>query len=126
MEELKSTLIEAGLKVTDARIALLDILTRAKGPQNYEQIKEQLSFSMDKTTFYRNMQTFEKKNLINKFESKDRVWHFELGRSSHAHFMCESCSKIECLDFQIPKELKNCDISSVALKGTCKECKEEK
>ncbi len=124
-EKIISILNSANLKITDARCALLGVLLENKTPQNYEQIKKQLPFSMDKTTFYRNMQTFEKKEIINKFESKDRVWHYEIGADTHAHFMCEVCSKIECLELEIPQSLKTYKVSTVTLKGKCKDCAEE-
>ncbi len=121
-EKIISILTNANLKITEARCELLKILLSANAPQNYEQIKAKLSFPMDKTTFYRNMQTFEKKALINKFESKDRVWHYEIGSDTHAHFMCEVCSKIECLELDIPPLLKGYEVSTVTLKGKCDEC----
>ncbi len=124
-EKIISILTLSKLKVTDARCALLEVFLKSKTPLNYEQIKSKLSFNMDKTTFYRNVQTFEKKGIINKFESKDRVWHYELATETHAHFMCEVCSKIECLDIEIPSILKECEISTVTLKGKCEDCIQE-
>lgn len=121
-KEIVSKLTSVGLKVTDARVAILEVLTLYKKPQNYEQIKSKMSISMDKATFYRNMQTFEKNGLVNKFESKDRVWHYEIGGASHAHFMCEVCKKILCFEMDIPKNLNRCEISSMTLKGKCEEC----
>ena len=120
--ELKTVFIEAGIKMTDARCAIVNILAKNKGPKNYEEIKKELPFPMNKTTFYRNMFLFEEKGLINKFESSDRIWYYELGKSSHAHFMCEICSKIECFDIEIPSKLKNYQLNSVTFKGICKDC----
>lgn len=121
-KKVESKLTSVGLKVTEARCAILDILISYKSPQNYEQIKSKMSMKMDKATFYRNMQAFEKKGLINKFESKKRVWHYELGKANHAHFMCGDCEEILCLDLEIPKSLIKCEISSIAIKGRCENC----
>lgn len=126
-KKIRSKLSSVGLKVTEARCAILRVLAKNKSPQNYEQIKKRMLLSIDKATFYRNMQTFEEKGLINKFESEDRVWHYELGKRNHAHFMCSVCKKILCLNLDIPNQLNMYEITSITFKGICKNClKKEK
>lgn len=121
-EKIKSLLNSKKIKITDARYMILNILSNHNSPMNYEQIKAKMPFSMDKATFYRNILTFEKKGLVNKFESKDRVSYYELGKGNHAHFMCEKCQKIVCIDIPVPFKLDEYHITNITLKGKCKEC----
>lgn len=121
-EKIELLLNSNGLKITKTRCILLQTLFKSSAPMSYEQIKSKMPFSMDKATFYRNMQTFEKKGLINKFESKDRVSHYELGKGNHAHFMCEECQKIACIDMKVPFDLGEYHVTNITLKGKCKAC----
>ncbi len=123
-KKIELLLSEKKLKITDARKKILKILLGSKKPLNYEQIKLNTNLNMDKATFYRNMQTFEKKSIVSKFESKDRVWHYEISKHNHAHFMCNECKKIECIDLKSPLYLPFHEIKNITLKGTCKECLE--
>ncbi len=107
------------IKLTTARITLLKILKEAKKPLSYEDIKSNIS--MDKATFYRNMSMFEKENLLNSFEAHDKKRYFELIRTPHAHFVCISCNKIECLE-QLDIKLDGYLINNVIVNGKCKDC----
>lgn len=121
-EKIISLLNSNDLKITKTRCVILEILLGNNSPMNYEQIKQKMSFSMDKATFYRNMLTFEKKEIINKFESKDRVSYYEINRGNHAHFMCEKCQKIECIDIPDEFNLDKYHVTGITIKGKCKEC----
>ena len=119
-ETLEILLSRCGLKVTPARSALLEVLAHASNPLSYEQIKIKMPQIMHKTTFSRNMAKFEASGLVCKFESDDRKWYFELATSVHAHFICEECHHIQCID--IPFSGVEGDVKSIVLKGRCKEC----
>ena len=122
MPELLNTLFaHHGLKKTEARSAILDVLKIAKAPMSYEQIKGQMEQVMDKATFYRNVAKFEELGIVHKFESDDRKWYFELSTSTHAHFICEACHQITCMDVDLGPM--DAEVKSIVLKGTCKECK---
>lgn len=108
------------IKLTNARRAILKILSNSNKPLSYENIKEFIS--MDKATFYRNIAYFEEENIINSFESNDKKKYFEIKNKEHFHFICSNCSKIECI-FDIPKlSLDGYKIENIILKGICKEC----
>lgn len=119
MENLDLLIQNRNLKLTKARRDILNALFNASKPLSYEELKEELK--MDKATFYRNISIFETSNLINKFESKDKKWYFELITTEHSHFICNNCHKIECIK-NIRVELKNYLIESVILRGVCVEC----
>lgn len=107
------------IKLTTARVALLDILRVAKKPLSYEDIKSDIS--MDKATFYRNIAKFEEQGILNSFESNDKKRYFELRLIPHAHFVCLNCNKIECLS-DLDIKLEGYAVNNVIVNGTCKDC----
>jgi Fur family ferric uptake transcriptional regulator len=120
--ETKKLFKQKEIKFTAAREMILDILSRAKAPLSYEQIRSKMTTDMDKATFYRNISLFEEANIIQKFESSERKWYFELFKKTHAHFVCETCHSVTCVDFTAPciEEHEN---KNIILKGICKRCK---
>lgn len=107
------------IKLTTARVALLEIFKEAKKPLSYEDIKADIS--MDKATFYRNIAKFEEQGILNSFESNDKKRYFELRLNPHAHFVCINCNKIECLD-SLEIKLEGYLVNNVIVNGKCKSC----
>jgi Fur family ferric uptake transcriptional regulator len=107
------------IKLTTARVALLEILQVAKKPLSYEDIKSDIS--MDKATFYRNIAKFEEQGILNSFESNDKKRYFELRLIPHAHFVCVNCNKIECLN-DLDIKLDGYLVNNVIVNGKCKDC----
>lgn len=122
-KKVKDLLSSNDIKFTVAREAILKVLSSAKSPLSYEDIKHILKIDMDKATFYRNISLFENKKIVQKFESNDKKWYFELTKKSHAHFVCESCHNITCIDIKINKNLKEHKVNNILLSGICKDCK---
>ena len=110
----------SNIKLTSARKSILDILINSSKPLSYEDIKDKIS--MDKATFYRNITIFEEENLISSFESNDKKRYFEIKKNQHSHFICSSCSKIECIHKKIDLNLPEYKIDNIIIKGICKEC----
>jgi len=123
MKNVKKLLNSNNIKLTTAREAILWVLNDAKKPLNYEEIKSLLKIDMDKATFYRNISLFEDEKIVQKFESNDKKWYFEIIKKSHAHFICDSCHNIICMNFNLNENLEEYTINSVLLKGICKDCK---
>lgn len=119
MNALEQLLDNTNLKLTTARVAILELLTKAHRPLCYEDIKDKLK--MDKATFYRNIIKFEDENIINSFESNDKKRYYEIHKSPHAHFICSSCSKIECIKEQ-SISLPGYSIENIIIKGICPSC----
>lgn len=108
------------LRITTIRKALIGHFAAASRPLSYNDLKD--SLSMDKATFYRNMDRFEAAGIVRRIESDGRQWHFELANVPHPHFVCERCHRIECLQelpFSAPAGYR---IASVVYKGTCRTC----
>lgn len=119
-ESLSAFFHQHQLKMTDARRAIVRVLKEAKAPMSYEQMKGLLCEPMDKATFYRNVAKFEDLGIVSKFESDDRKWYFELTTSTHAHFICEMCHQITCMNVDLG--VLEGEVKSIVLKGRCKEC----
>lgn len=107
------------IKLTPARVKLLEILKSAERPLSYEEIKNDIS--MDKATFYRNMSKFEEESILNAFESNDKKRYFEIKVNPHAHFVCVSCNSVECIK-NIDIVLPEYEIKNVIINGKCPSC----
>ena len=107
------------IKLTTARVKLLEILKEANRPLCYEEIKKDIS--MDKATFYRNISKFEEEGILNAFESNDKKRYFELKLNPHAHFVCVECNRVECIK-DVDIELPGYEINNVIINGTCRSC----
>ncbi len=118
--QIKNIIEEKNLKVTTARKELLALLSTQHKPISFEDIKDKIS--MDKATFYRNISKFESESIVSSFESNDKKRYYELQESPHAHFICNQCSNIECLENVVPLELEGHTVMDVIYKGMCKSC----
>jgi Fur family transcriptional regulator, ferric uptake regulator len=108
------------IKLTTARKAILEILISSDKPLSYEDIKNELS--MDKATFYRNITKFEEESIINSFESNDKKRYFEVQKTKHSHFICTTCSEIECIHEKLDLNLPHYQIDNIIIKGICPRC----
>mgnify|MGYP003559938146 FL=1 len=125
---------EEGLKVTRARLQVLDILSKEKYPIDMENIFHKIKKKgVNLATLYRIMFLFEEKSLVQKVDLKKGMAFFELKQKHHHHIICKQCDKIE--DFEnkeIEKILKNISRNSLKFKkitdhslelfGLCKVC----
>ncbi|MEA3289284.1 MAG: transcriptional repressor [Campylobacterota bacterium] len=111
---------DKNIKLTTARVALLEILKKADSPLCYDDIKSDIS--MDKATFYRNITKFEQQEILNSFESNDKKRYFELKLTPHAHFVCIKCNSVECID-NLNIKLDGYEVQNVIINGICKKCK---
>jgi Fur family ferric uptake transcriptional regulator len=107
------------IRLTTARKALLEIFIKANKPLSYDDIKAHIT--MDKATFYRNISKFEDEELLDSFESNDKKRYFELKQNPHAHFVCVSCNKLECID-NLNISLAGYLVNNVIINGKCKLC----
>jgi Fe2+ or Zn2+ uptake regulation protein len=108
------------IKLTNARKSILELLINSNKPLSYEDMKDFIS--MDKATFYRNITIFEEENIINSFESNDKKRYFEIKKNQHSHFICSSCSRIECIHEKLELNLPEYKIENIIIKGICKFC----
>ena len=117
--KIEELIKDKNIKLTTARVKLLEILQEADRPLCYEEIKNNIS--MDKATFYRNISKFEEEGILNAFESNDKKRYFEVKLNPHAHFVCVKCNIVECIK-NIDITLPNYEINNVIINGTCPAC----
>ena len=117
--KIEELIKDKNIKLTTARIKLLEILKEANRPLCYEEIKKDIS--MDKATFYRNISKFEEEGILNAFESNDKKRYFELKLKPHAHFVCVECNRVECIK-DIDISLPGYEINNVIINGKCQDC----
>lgn len=117
--KLDELIKDKNIKLTTARVKLLEILKEANRPLCYEEIKNDIS--MDKATFYRNISKFEEEGVLNAFESNDKKRYFELKLNPHAHFVCVMCNSVECIK-NIDIMLPGYEINNIIINGKCSSC----
>jgi Fur family ferric uptake transcriptional regulator len=117
--KIEQLIKDKNIKLTTARVKLLEILKAADRPLCYEEIKNDIS--MDKATFYRNISKFEEEGILNAFESNDKKRYFEVRLKPHAHFVCVKCNSVECIK-NIDITLPGYEINNVIINGTCPSC----
>ena len=117
--KIEELIKDSNIKLTTARVKLLEILKEANRPLCYEEIKNDIS--MDKATFYRNISKFEEEGILNAFESNDKKRYFELKLKPHAHFVCVECNRVECIK-DVDIVLPGYEINNVIINGKCRSC----
>jgi len=110
-----------GFRLTAPRKKILSIFAQQKQPISFDEYNA-IDPAIDKSTFYRTMQTFESANIINGIESDTGKRYFELSESVHPHFICQHCHSITCLNSQPIVSPQGYQIDSVIFKGRCPEC----
>lgn len=133
MEEL---LKSRKLRVTDFRLAVLDIFDQNKHAVSMEQIEASLG-EFDRITLYRTIKSFIEKGIIHEIvmsgdikklalcddscESHDHAHHHQ-----HVHFRCKKCEEVFCEDVDnFPNlGLSGFQIDSIEIQaqGICKNC----
>ena len=109
IDALKGLVRGAGLRCTAARLAVLDHLLAATGPQTHAEVSESLDHrGFDRATIYRNLTELTEAKLVTRVDLGDHVWRFEAKRhgdgdghghgGDHPHFVCTSCGEVSCLD----------------------------
>ncbi len=134
MIDNKKILKEAGLKKTEARLALIDLLEKEENPLDVSSIINALNaekIHVDQATVYRILDILTKKGLINRLEFGEGKYRYELTKSHHHHLICQKCGKIEDVEGNFVDRLED-EISakngfivkshSLEFFGVCKSC----
>lgn len=98
MKHQKQLLQESGLKSTEARIALLNLLDKEDNPLDVFSIAENLRSSgveVDQATIYRILDVLTQKGLISKLEFGEGKYRYEIQKTHHHHLICSTCGEIE-------------------------------
>jgi len=130
--DIEELLHSKGLKKTKVRVALLQHFMHMEHAQSYNDLQEALVNEIDKSTLYRNLTNFEQVGIIHHINDHSGTAKYAYGESpvrgnEHAHFVCECCETVYCMDglgplqFEVPRGFKANKVQTV-VKGICSKC----
>lgn len=102
---LQNRLKDRGFKLTDQRLAIIDVLLEHKDHfVSAEGIYKEVSNNLPKTNFstiYRNLDVFEEINIIHKtsLSGSSAIYELICNDHHHHHIICKDCGKTEVVDF---------------------------
>ncbi len=94
----RDVLMSLGLRITKARMGILEILTKNDTPLDVEAIWSRLhkiGIRSDLATVYRTLESFTHNQAVQKVEFREGKFRYELMRGDHHHTICERCGRIE-------------------------------
>jgi Fur family transcriptional regulator, ferric uptake regulator len=130
--EPEKVLHEHNLKRTGCREGIIAVITQAGQPLSENEIRSRLPGNFDRTTFYRSFKTLQESKIIHKITVNNQLVKYAIGSSvtitkSHAHFFCNSCNEVRCLEPTgmksppLPQDYSAWDIE-IIIKGECANC----
>jgi Fur family ferric uptake transcriptional regulator len=140
LDDYQTLLREAGLRITEARLTVLQFIQESSGPVTHAETAEQLANKgLDRVTVYRKLLELSRVGLLTRTELGDHVWRFESRQRAiehsdgHPHFLCTECGRVTCLpresvNLSLMPGVKNtvvAELSEILLKGRCNKCLHE-
>ena len=131
----KALISQSTGRVTPARVNILSILLSAPTALNHvaiEHIAKERNLSFDRVTLYRALDWLVEQGIAHRIPSVNRSWFFsatsDQSTTPHAHFHCNGCEQIYCLeDVQsaplnnLPKDYQ-LEEAELNLQGQCMNC----
>jgi len=100
-KKAKEILAKTGLRMTQPRLRVLEILLENHGPFSVEEIhKRARSKDVDLATVYRCVENFEKAGLVIRMDFRDGLYRYEFHSEKyhHHHLICLCCKKSETVE----------------------------
>lgn len=110
----KERLRNAKVRVTQARVDVLEILLNKQRALTHHELQDALP-AMDRVTLYRALDCLSESGLAHKITGEDRVYRFSTGNEAHSsstsnhstahqhgHFTCMQCAQVFCLENPLP------------------------
>lgn len=124
------------LKVTPARLLVLQIISAANSAVSQPKIESMVNGQVDRVTLYRILNAFEEKGILHKIIDLNGTANYAMcsakctqhaHHDEHFHFNCTQCLKVYCMnDFSLPHiQLPNgftAGSFNLSITGICKEC----
>ncbi len=132
--DFTTILKEKKLKVTSARLAILQVFSHACNPQNAESLAVRLQGTqINVVTIYRTLRSLVLAGIIKQIDLRQDSVHYELAAHHHHHIVCTKCGGIEgfetCQIEQVSKAVlkssrmfKTVQQHSLELFGICNSC----
>ena len=129
------TLVQrSGARVTRQRVEVLAALLAARRALTHHEIERQMNraLGIDRVTIYRVLEWLTAHGLAHRISGDDRGWRFNAAEEErtheHAHFKCNDCGEVICLDKAIaarnvplPSGYRSQEIE-LTVKGLCADC----
>nr|WP_299342668.1 transcriptional repressor [Allomuricauda sp.] len=131
-EHCERLLEQKGLKKTKVRMALLQHFMNLDYAQSYNDVQGALVKEVDKSTLYRNLTSFERAGIIHRIDDHSGVAKYAFGEApmqgnDHAHFVCERCETVYCIEgltplqLEVPEGFKTNQVQTI-IRGICADC----
>lgn len=122
---------KARLKKTSIRISILEQFIDSNKAQSFTDLDKALKKTVDKSTLYRTLHSFEKAGIIHRINNTEGIAKYAFNHkdfeANHAHFECEKCKTTYCINtnstdaFDLPEGF-NLSSAQTTLKGICNQC----
>lgn len=132
-DKIALLLMHKDIKPTANRLLVYRTLERENRPLSLSDVVDILE-TMDKSSVFRVLATFLEKDLVHEIDDGSGRLKYEVCRCEHhslsdmhAHFLCEECGEIFCLDGIDPTAIALPDgfkahSANFVLKGLCPKC----
>ena len=132
----RDLLRQHGLRATEPRLAVLQSLAEAEGPLSFTDLMGRGgTLRADRATVYRNLIRLCEVGIAVVAERLDGRDRYALasaheGEHRHAHFLCQSCGRVNCLPAEVTALLvmdgpwgESIREAVVQLRGSCPDCR---
>lgn len=138
-DDIRAALHGAGLRATPARVAVVDVLRRAKTPLTHAEVASALERrGWDRATIFRNLVALVDAEFLTRTDLGDHVWRFGVTAvqavggevHEHAHFLCTECGAVSCMPqarielprgAKAPKSVRARSVE-IQIRGVCDDC----
>jgi Fur family transcriptional regulator, ferric uptake regulator len=130
----RDLLQQDGERITAAREAILDILLQAPRALTHPSVEQEArarGLSADRVTVYRVLDWLVAHGYAHRIAGEDRVWRFNAasrGNHGHAHFHCQQCGQVFCLNdlqpvfsLNLPEGFRF-EAAELTIQGLCPQC----
>jgi len=125
------------LKITQARISLLELLEKEKKPVDSQFLIDTLQkgLQVDKVTVFRILNVLTEHGILRRLEFGEGKARYELNAEDHHHLICQNCGSIEdisdCNIVALEKEIKQkkhflVKLHTLEFYGLCSDCQKDK
>lgn len=131
--DFSKLLTKHDLKITQARVSLLEIIEKENKPLDAQFLIDSLKSSsqVDKVTIFRILNVLTEHGILRRLEFGEGKARYELNTEDHHHLICQNCGKIEdisdCNIGALEKEIKHkkhflVKLHTLEFFGFCKDC----
>lgn len=135
-DRLANEIRALGERATPIRLQVLHHLRQAARALSHAEVEERIEQQADRVTLYRTLDWLVAKGLAHRSMDEHRVARYspsvgsQLMHEGHAHFECDHCGKVYCLDEvtpvspRLPQGYKARDVQ-LFVHGACSVCASE-